>query len=215
MSGVSSLSNLSNVQAADAGARVETLRPASEVGARQQLPDASEYSLHRIPKESLAKMAYYRPRTQQAPSLAGAALSAARAVAEQQSVSRAGEASPAASQPYTGCKTCQERVYQDGSDDAGVSFQGAKHIPSATAAITVASHEGEHVTRETDKAHREGKTITNKTVTLQFACCPECHKMYVAGGETSITTMADQSGSLDTGTALEADPSGENVDTGV
>lgn len=96
----------------------------------------------------------------------------------------------AAVKPNTGCTTCESRVYQDQSSDAGVSFQSPKGLPASTAALSVVSHEGEHATRETARAQENGEVITNKTVTLQMGCCPECHKMYVKGGTTSITKAA-------------------------
>ncbi len=88
------------------------------------------------------------------------------------------------------CETCASRVYQDGSNDAGVSFQSPKGLPASTAGVYVASHEGEHVTRETAKAEREGDIITDMKVTLQMGCCPECNRMYVQGGTTSFTKMS-------------------------
>lgn len=95
-------------------------------------------------------------------------------------------------EPYTGCKTCESRVYQDESGDAGVTFQAPKGLPSSTAALFVAAHEGQHATRESARARENGETIANKTVTLQMGCCPECHKMYVKGGTTSITKIENK-----------------------
>lgn len=122
----------------------------------------------------------------------------------------------AAIKPNTGCKTCQTRQYKDGSDDAGVSFQSASRVPSATAAISVASHEGEHVSRNSDKAQKEGRVVINKTVTFQMAFCPECKKMYVAGGTTSMTTAAasDSSANADVVSAKDLfGGTGDNLDT--
>ncbi len=95
--------------------------------------------------------------------------------------------------PYSGCKTCESRTYQDQSSDAGVSFQAPTRVPASTAALSVVSHEGEHATRETARAQENGEVITNKTVTLQMGCCPECHRMYVKGGTTSITKTSAKS----------------------
>ncbi len=122
----------------------------------------------------------------------------------------------AAIKPSTGCKTCQTRQYKDGSDDAGVSFQSASHVPAATAAISVASHEGEHVSRNSDKAQREDRVVIRKTVTFQMAFCPECHKMYVAGGTTSMTTAAASKPTANAEVTKAKDlfgGSGDNVDT--
>lgn len=88
------------------------------------------------------------------------------------------------------CSTCAQRAYKDGSYDPGVSFQTATSVPSSTAGVAVASHEGEHVTRETAKAREEGRIVTQAKVTFQYSCCPECHRMYIAGGTTTISTAA-------------------------
>lgn len=96
--------------------------------------------------------------------------------------------------PKTGCETCQSRKYKDGSNDSGVSFQSARSMPASTAGIRVASHEGEHMTRETAKANKEGDVITNKRVTFQYGCCPECNKMYIKGGLTSFTKQSTGEG---------------------
>jgi len=188
--------------------------------AKPGVKNASEFMVSRLGKESLAKMQLYKPsgfvgmaperatgsfappqasyarRMSMMPSLSDIAdngINPLRA-AKSQNAFKAGESG--------GCKTCQERVYQDGSDDAGVSFQTPTGIPSSTAGIAVASHEGEHVTRETEKARQEGRVVTNKKVTFQYACCPECHKMYVAGGTTSISTV-DAGSASEVNSALE------------
>ncbi|MGI6153656.1 MAG: hypothetical protein ACOYJB_07490, partial [Christensenellaceae bacterium] len=180
-----------------------------------------------LPDEAtLSKMDFYKPQgasSRHIPVTAPSAgvVSAARpkqsekaAPAQSASMPEAAEKAAEAQkpEPYTGCKTCQERQYQDGSNDSGVSFQTAKHIPASTAAISVASHEGEHVSRETDKAQKEGRVVTNKTVTMQMGSCPECHKLYVAGGTTKITTMAS-SGGAEAENALDImDHAGDNID---
>ncbi len=96
-------------------------------------------------------------------------------------------------EPSTGCKTCASRKYKDVSSDCGVSFQSATKLPSATAGISVMSHEGEHVSRETAKAQKQGSIITQKTVTAKMSVCPDCGRMYIAGGTTKITTKTPQS----------------------
>ncbi|MBQ7981142.1 MAG: hypothetical protein IJ305_05980, partial [Oscillospiraceae bacterium] len=45
------------------------------------------------------------------------------------------------------CKTCENRRYQDGSDDMGVSFQTPTKVDPKAAAAKVKSHEMEHVGR--------------------------------------------------------------------
>lgn len=53
-----------------------------------------------------------------------------------------------------GCETCKNRRYQDGSDDASVSYQVPTNIPAEQAAVKVRSHEMEHVRHEKAKAER-------------------------------------------------------------
>lgn len=91
-------------------------------------------------------------------------------------------------EPSTGCETCASRKYKDSSDDSGVSFQTATKLPVATAGIAVMSHEGEHVSRETARAQKSNSIVTQKTVTAKMSVCPECGRMYIAGGTTRITT---------------------------
>lgn len=89
------------------------------------------------------------------------------------------------------CKTCEQRKYQDGSDDPGVSFKTASHIAPEQAASTVKGHEMEHVVREQAKAVREDRKVVSQSVTLHTDICPECGKVYVSGGTTRTVTAAD------------------------
>lgn len=89
------------------------------------------------------------------------------------------------------CQTCKERKYQDGSDDPGVSFKTAAHIAPEQAQSVVRGHEMEHVVRERAKAEREDRRVVGQSVTYQTAICPECGRVYVAGGTTRTVTMAD------------------------
>lgn len=86
------------------------------------------------------------------------------------------------------CKTCEQRKYQDGSDDAGVSYKTPTHIAPEQAGSAVRGHEMEHVTRERAEALREGKEVISQSVTMHTAICPECGKAYVSGGTTRTTT---------------------------
>lgn len=86
------------------------------------------------------------------------------------------------------CKTCEQRKYQDGSDDAGVSFKSPTHIAPEQASSAVLGHEMEHVVRERAKAVREDKEVVSQSVTIHTAVCPECGKVYVSGGTTKTTT---------------------------
>lgn len=88
------------------------------------------------------------------------------------------------------CQTCEERKYQDGSDDPGVSFKTPAHIDSSIAASVVRGHEMEHVVREQASAQREGREVVSQTVTLHNSICPECGKVYVSGGTTRTVTAA-------------------------
>ena len=89
------------------------------------------------------------------------------------------------------CQTCKKRKYQDGSDDPGVSFKTATHIAPEQAASAVRGHEQEHVVREQAKAQREDRKVVSQSVTIHTAICPECGDVYVSGGTTRTTTMAN------------------------
>lgn len=89
------------------------------------------------------------------------------------------------------CKTCEERKYQDGSDDMGVSFKTPTRVAPRMAASAVRGHEMEHVGREQAKAQRENRRVISQSVTYRTAICPECGKVYVAGGTTRTTTAAN------------------------
>lgn len=91
------------------------------------------------------------------------------------------------------CKTCKERKYQDGSDDPGVSFKSPTHIAPDQSASAVRGHEMEHVVRERAKAQSEGRRVVSQSVTMQTGICPECGRVYTAGGVTRTTTAADTS----------------------
>ena len=89
------------------------------------------------------------------------------------------------------CQTCEERKYQDGSDDMGVSFQTPTNIKPEQAASAVRGHEMEHVVREQAKADREGRKVVSQSVTMHTEICPECGKSYVSGGTTRTVTKAE------------------------
>lgn len=89
------------------------------------------------------------------------------------------------------CQTCKQRKYQDGSDDAGVSYKTPTRIAPEQAAAAVRGHEMEHVVRERAAAEREDRRVVSQSVTMHTAICPECGKVYVSGGTTRTTTAAD------------------------
>lgn len=88
------------------------------------------------------------------------------------------------------CETCAKRKYQDGSDDAGVSFKTPTRLSPDRAASAVRGHEQEHVVREQAKAEREDREVVSQKVTLHTDICPECGRVYVSGGVTETVTAA-------------------------
>lgn len=89
------------------------------------------------------------------------------------------------------CQTCEQRKYQDGSDDPGVSFKTASHIAPEQAASAVRGHEMEHVVREQASAAREDRKVVSQTVSFHTEICPECGKVYVSGGTTRTVTAPE------------------------
>jgi len=98
-----------------------------------------------------------------------------------------GKASPM--EPKGECQTCSNRKYVDKSNDSSVSYQTPTKLNPSTAALAVGAHEREHVVNERAKANREGREIINQTVSIKYAICPECHKMYAAGGVTRTQSI--------------------------
>lgn len=90
------------------------------------------------------------------------------------------------------CETCKNRKYQDGSDDAGVSFQTPTKVAPEMAASAVRGHEMEHVGRERGKANREDRKVVSQYVTYHNSICPECGDVYISGGTTRTTTSGKQ-----------------------
>lgn len=87
------------------------------------------------------------------------------------------------------CETCENRKYQDGSDDPGVSFKTASKV-NGNAEAAVRAHEYEHVSHNQAQAQREDKEIVYQSVRIKHGICPECGASYVAGGETVTVTRA-------------------------
>lgn len=82
----------------------------------------------------------------------------------------------------------------DRSSDPSVSFQTPAHVSAGEAALAVAAHENEHVVNNAQNA-RENGMVAHSTVTISYDVCPECGRMYVAGGKTTTTyTPKDQTG---------------------
>lgn len=85
------------------------------------------------------------------------------------------------------CQTCENRKYQDGSDDPGVSFKTASKV-NGNAEAAVRGHGQEHVSTNRAKAEREGSEIVYQSVIIKHAVCPECGSTYVSGGKTTTVT---------------------------
>ena len=89
------------------------------------------------------------------------------------------------------CETCEQRKYQDGSDDVSVSYQSPTRIDPDMAASAVRGHEMEHVAHEQARAQREDRKVVSQSVTLHTDICPECGKSYISGGTTRTVTKAN------------------------
>lgn len=83
------------------------------------------------------------------------------------------------------CEQCKNRKYQDGSDEANVSFKSASHISPEAAASKVRAHENEHVSNAYKKAAQKGGEVVNASVSIHTAVCSECGRVYVSGGTTN------------------------------
>ncbi len=81
------------------------------------------------------------------------------------------------------CQTCENRKYQDGSDEM-VSFKSAAHISPEAAASRVRAHEQEHVSNAYKKAAMKGGEVVSASVSIHTSVCPECGRTFVSGGET-------------------------------
>ena len=82
------------------------------------------------------------------------------------------------------CETCDNRKYQDGSDEM-VSFKSAAHISPEASGARVRAHEQEHVANAYKKAAQNNGEVVQARVSLKTAVCPECGRTYVSGGETA------------------------------
>lgn len=87
--------------------------------------------------------------------------------------------------PAYECKTCKNRKYQDGSNEADVSFKSASRIAPEAAASAVRSHEQMHVANAYQKAARDNGKVISATVSIHTSVCPECGRSYVSGGTTN------------------------------
>ena len=83
------------------------------------------------------------------------------------------------------CETCKNRKYQDGSDEATVSFKAAAHVSPQAAGAAVRAHEGMHVSNAYKKAAENGGKVLQASVQIHTSVCPECGRVYVSGGTTT------------------------------
>lgn len=83
------------------------------------------------------------------------------------------------------CETCKNRKYQDGSDEANVSFKAAAHVSPEAAGSAVRAHEGQHVSNAYKKAAEGNGKVLSASVAIHTSVCPECGRSYVSGGTTS------------------------------
>jgi hypothetical protein len=83
------------------------------------------------------------------------------------------------------CQTCQNRKYQDESDENNVSFKTPGVITPEQSYAKVSAHESEHVSNAITKASKPGAKLISANVSLKMGVCPECGRVYVAGGVTS------------------------------
>ena len=82
------------------------------------------------------------------------------------------------------CQTCKNRKYKDGSDEM-VSFKSAAHISPEAAASRFMAHEMEHVSNAYAKAATGNGKVLQASVCLKTGVCPECGRVYIAGGVTN------------------------------
>lgn len=99
-------------------------------------------------------------------------------------------ASPAKEADDGKCQTCEERKYQDESNDSSVSFQNPTNIAPNAVLGAVRAHEAQHVAHNSAKASKEGREVVSSTVTIHTGICPECGKIYVSGGDTRTVTRS-------------------------
>lgn len=84
----------------------------------------------------------------------------------------------------TECQTCKNRKYVDGSDEM-VSFKSPAKMSPGRAAAGVRAHEQEHVNNAFKKASQDDGKVLQASVALKTAICPECGRVYIAGGTTT------------------------------
>lgn len=83
------------------------------------------------------------------------------------------------------CQTCKNRKYVDGSNESDVSFKAPGHVSPEASYGAVTAHEQQHVSNAIAKGSEENKELVSASVRIKMERCPECGKVYAAGGETT------------------------------
>lgn len=95
------------------------------------------------------------------------------------------------------CETCKNRKYVDGSNENNVSFKAPGHISPAASFGKVLSHEHEHVANAVAKGNQQDNELVSVSVSVKMEVCPECGRVYAAGGCTH-TVMKTTTGGNNT-----------------
>lgn len=82
------------------------------------------------------------------------------------------------------CETCENRRYQDASNEQ-VSFKAPGKIRPQEAYAKVMGHEKEHVANAVAESSKPNKELVSASISLKTDICPECGKSYIAGGTTT------------------------------
>lgn len=82
------------------------------------------------------------------------------------------------------CETCENRRYQDASNEQ-VSFKAPGKIRPAEAYAKVMGHEKEHVANAVAEGSKPGKELVSASVSLKMDICPDCGRSYISGGTTT------------------------------
>jgi arginine repressor len=82
------------------------------------------------------------------------------------------------------------RRYQDVSPEVAVSLKFGAKVGTAVAGAVVGGHELQHAMHARMRAAREGKRV-QVLITMHYSVCPECGRMYVAGGTTTVRELPE------------------------
>ena len=72
-----------------------------------------------------------------------------------------------------------------GSNESDVSFKAPGHVSPEASYGAVTAHEQQHVSNAIAKGSEENKELVSASVRIKMERCPECGKVYAAGGETT------------------------------